>query len=182
MRYLAVELLTAFLVAACFLQFGLTADAFVAAFFCSVLVVLSAIDVERHILPDRIVLPSAALILAAQLVLHPDQWLEWVLAPLGAAAFLFAALLAYPKGMGMGDVKLCLLLGAMLGKLVLVSSCAFVRPRRSPGSSIRRPSFLARSRPHGEGSRASGRSGSGAGSCTCTSTSTWHVHEYAHAT
>ncbi len=49
------------------------------------------------------------------------MWLEWVLAPLGAAAFLFAALLAYPKGMGMGDVKLCLLLGAMLGKLVLVA-------------------------------------------------------------
>jgi leader peptidase (prepilin peptidase)/N-methyltransferase len=119
-RYLAVELLTAFLVAACFLRFGLTADAFLAAFFCSTLVVLSAIDFERHILPDKIVLPSAGIVLAAQLVLHPDMWLEWVLAPLGAAAFLFAALLAYPKGMGMGDVKLCLLLGAMLGKLVLL--------------------------------------------------------------
>jgi leader peptidase (prepilin peptidase) / N-methyltransferase len=119
-RYLAVEILTAFLVAACFLRFGLTADAFVAAFFCSTLVVLSAIDVERRILPDRIVLPAAAVVLAAQLVLHPDQWLEWILAPLGAASFLFAALLAYPKGMGMGDVKLCLLLGAMLGKLVVV--------------------------------------------------------------
>jgi leader peptidase (prepilin peptidase) / N-methyltransferase len=120
-RYVAVELLTALLVAACFLRFGLTADAFVAAFFCSTLVVLSAIDVERRILPDKIVLPSAGIVLAAQLVLHPDQWLEWILAPLGAAAFLFAALLAYPKGMGMGDVKLCLLLGAMLGKLVLVA-------------------------------------------------------------
>jgi leader peptidase (prepilin peptidase) / N-methyltransferase len=119
-RYLAVELLTAFLVAACFLRFGLTADAFVAAFFCSTLVVLSAIDVERRILPDKIVLPAAAVVLAAQLVLHPSQWVEWILAPLGAAAFLFAALLAYPKGMGMGDVKLCLLLGAMLGKLVVV--------------------------------------------------------------
>jgi leader peptidase (prepilin peptidase) / N-methyltransferase len=120
-RYLAVELLTALLVAACFLHFGLTADALLAAFFCSVLVVLSAIDVERRILPDKIVLPSAVIVLAAQLVLHSDQWLEWILAPLGAAAFLFAALLIYPKGMGMGDVKLCLLLGAMLGKLVLVA-------------------------------------------------------------
>jgi len=120
-RYLAVELLTAFLVAACFLRFGLTADAFMAAFFCSTLVVLSAIDVERRILPDKIVLPSAGIVLAAQLVLHPDQWLECILASLGAAAFLVAALLVYPKGMGMGDVKLCLLLGAMLGKLVLVA-------------------------------------------------------------
>jgi leader peptidase (prepilin peptidase) / N-methyltransferase len=121
LRYLAVELLTALLVVACFLSFGLTAEAFVAAFFCATLVVLSAIDFEHRILPDKIVLPSAGIVLAAQLVLHPGQWLEWILAPLGAAAFLFAALLAYPKGMGMGDVKLCLLLGAMLGKLVLVA-------------------------------------------------------------
>jgi leader peptidase (prepilin peptidase) / N-methyltransferase len=121
LRYLAVELLTAFLITACFLVFGVTAEAFLAAFFCATLVVLSAIDVEHRILPDKIVLPSAGIVLAAQLVLHPDRWLEWILAPLGAALFLFVALLAYPKGMGMGDVKLCLLLGAMLGKLVLVA-------------------------------------------------------------
>jgi leader peptidase (prepilin peptidase) / N-methyltransferase len=120
-RYLAVELLTGLLIAACFLAFGATAEAFVASYFCAVLVVLSAIDVERRILPDRIVLPSAAAILVAQLVLHPERWLEWILAPLGAAAFLLAALIAYPRGMGMGDVKLCLLLGAMLGKLVVVA-------------------------------------------------------------
>ncbi|MGH3036473.1 MAG: prepilin peptidase [Gaiellaceae bacterium] len=119
-RYLAVELLTAALVAACFLRFGLTADAFVAAFFVSVLVVLSAIDVERRILPDKIVLPSAAVVLAAQVALHPDRAVEWVAASLGAALFLFLALLAYPRGMGMGDVKLCLLLGAMLGWSVAV--------------------------------------------------------------
>jgi len=121
LRYLAVELLTAVLVAACFLRFGLTADAFVAAFFCSALVVLSAIDFERHILPDKIVLPATVAVLVAQLVLHPDQWLEWILASLGASLFLFTALLIYPKGMGMGDVKLALLLGAMLGYDVVVA-------------------------------------------------------------
>ncbi len=121
LRYLAVELLTGLLVALCFLRFGLTPEAFVASFFCAVLVVLSAIDFERHILPDKIVLPSAAAVLVAQIALHPDRWLEWILASLGAALFLFLALLAYPKGMGMGDVKLCLLLGAMLGKLVIVA-------------------------------------------------------------
>jgi leader peptidase (prepilin peptidase)/N-methyltransferase len=121
LRYLAVELLTGLLIGLCFLRFGLTAEAFVASFFCAVLVVLSAIDFERHILPDKIVLPSAAAVFLAQLALYPDRWLEWVLAPLGAALFLFLALLAYPKGMGMGDVKLCLLLGAMLGKLVVVA-------------------------------------------------------------
>lgn len=121
LRYLAVELVTAALVAACFLRFGLTADAFLAAFFVSVLVVLSAIDVERRILPDKIVLPSAAVVLAAQIGLHPGQTVEWIGASLGAALFLFLALLAYPRGMGMGDVKLCLLLGAMLGWNVAVA-------------------------------------------------------------
>ena len=43
------------------------------------------------------------------------------LAAVGASAFLFAAALAYPAGMGMGDVKLALLMGAALGKTVPVA-------------------------------------------------------------
>ena len=57
-RYFLVELLTAVLVAASLARFGLTGEGLVAAFFCAVLVVLSAIDVEHRILPDRIVLPA----------------------------------------------------------------------------------------------------------------------------
>jgi leader peptidase (prepilin peptidase) / N-methyltransferase len=120
LRYPLVELTTAVLVAGSFLRFGLSGRAVVAAFFVTVLVALSAIDAERRILPDVIVLPSAALVLAAQIALSPDRALEWVLASLGAALFLFLALLAYPKGMGLGDVKLALLLGAALGLHVTV--------------------------------------------------------------
>jgi leader peptidase (prepilin peptidase) / N-methyltransferase len=119
-RYPAVELATAVLVAASFLRFGLSGRAFIAAFFCAVLVVLSAIDAERRILPDVIVLPSWALVLGAQIVLEPGRTVEWVAGSLGASLFLFLALVAYPKGMGMGDVKLALLLGAALGKSVTV--------------------------------------------------------------
>ena len=119
-RYPTVELATAVLVAACFLRFGLSGEAFVGAYFCAALVVLSAIDAERRILPDLIVLPSWVLVLAANIVLEPDRTVEWVVASLGASLFLFLALVAYPKGMGMGDVKLALLLGAMLGKSVAV--------------------------------------------------------------
>jgi leader peptidase (prepilin peptidase) / N-methyltransferase len=119
-RYPAVELATALLVAGCFLRFGFTGRAFVAAYFCAVLVVLSAIDAERRILPDVIVLPSWALVLAAQIALDPSRTVEWVAASLGASLFLFLALVAYPKGMGLGDVKLALLLGAALGSSVVV--------------------------------------------------------------
>jgi leader peptidase (prepilin peptidase)/N-methyltransferase len=117
-RYPAVELATAGLVAGCFVKFGLSGEAFLASFFCVVLVVLSAIDLEHRIVPNRIVLPAALVVLIAQTALNPSP--EWVLGALGASGFLLVAALAYPAGMGMGDVKLALLLGAMLGKLVAV--------------------------------------------------------------
>jgi leader peptidase (prepilin peptidase)/N-methyltransferase len=121
-RYPAVELSTALLVAACFWKFGLSADAAVASFFCVVLVVLSAIDIDRRIVPNKIVLPAAAIVLAAQTALHPS--VEWLAAGLGASLFLLLAALAYPRGMGMGDVKLALLLGVALGRTVPVAMFA----------------------------------------------------------
>jgi len=114
--YPAVELATAALVAACFFAFGLSGKAVLAAFFCAVLVAITATDITHRIVPNRIVLPAAALVLVAHTALQPTP--EWALGALGAALFLFIAALAYPGGMGMGDVKLALLLGAMLGRYV----------------------------------------------------------------
>jgi leader peptidase (prepilin peptidase) / N-methyltransferase len=120
--YPAVELLTALLVAGCVLAFGLTADALVASFVCAALVAISAIDFEHQIIPNRIVVPAAALVLVANTAIHPSP--RWALGALGAAGFLFAAALVYPAGMGMGDVKLALLMGAALGKTVGVALMA----------------------------------------------------------
>ena len=89
-----------------------------AAVFCIVLVMISAIDIEHRIIPNRIVIPAAAVALVAQLIREPS--IEWPLAALGASLFLFIAALAYPRGMGMGDVKFALLLGAFLGRNVAV--------------------------------------------------------------
>jgi len=114
--YPAVELATAGLIAACFVVYGLTAEAVVAAFFCAVLVAVTATDLTHRIVPNRIVLPAAGVVLLAQTAIHPSP--EWLFGALGASGFLFVAALAYPAGMGMGDVKLALLLGAMLGRLV----------------------------------------------------------------
>ena len=116
--YPAVELVTGLLIALSFLVLGLSGDAFVAAFFCAVLVTVSATDLGHRIVPNVIVLPAAAIVLAAQTVLHPHA--EWAVGAFGASLFLLLAALAYPKGMGMGDVKLALLLGAMLGRTVPV--------------------------------------------------------------
>jgi leader peptidase (prepilin peptidase)/N-methyltransferase len=117
--YPAVELASALLVAGCVLAFGLSLHAAIAAFFCCVLVAISAVDLRHRIVPDRIVLPATVLVLAAQTVRDPS--LEWPLAAFGASLFLFLAVLAHPAGMGMGDVKLALLMGAALGKTVAVA-------------------------------------------------------------
>jgi leader peptidase (prepilin peptidase)/N-methyltransferase len=89
--------------------------ALVAAPLCGVLVVLSAIDIERRIIPNRIVLPASGLVLIAQLALFPSQAVEWILAPLLLAFLLMIPQLLGRAWMGMGDVKLALLLGAGLG-------------------------------------------------------------------
>jgi leader peptidase (prepilin peptidase) / N-methyltransferase len=118
-HYPAVELVTAVLIAACVFAFGLTAQAALAAFFCAVLVAVSAVDLEHRIVPNRIVLPATALLLPLHTVVDPSP--QWALGALGASLFLFLAVLAYPAGMGMGDVKLALFMGAMLGKTVAVA-------------------------------------------------------------
>ena len=94
---------------------GPSAHGIIGACFVATLVVLAAIDIEYRVIPNRIVLPAAALVLLAQLVFYPGDALEWVACSLGAALFLFIPLLIFPSGMGLGDVKLALLLGAMLG-------------------------------------------------------------------
>jgi leader peptidase (prepilin peptidase) / N-methyltransferase len=91
----------------------------IAALTAAVLVVLSAIDAETHRLPNRIVLPSAVLVLAARLATSPEHWQAWVGASLGAFACFLVLALVNPGGLGMGDVKLMLLLGAALGGAVL---------------------------------------------------------------
>jgi leader peptidase (prepilin peptidase)/N-methyltransferase len=117
--YPGVELATALLVAACVLDFGLSGQMVVAAFFCAVLVAVTATDLTHRIIPNRIVIPAAVVILIAQTALEPSP--QWTLGALGASGFLFVAVLAYPAGMGMGDVKLALVMGAALGKTVPVA-------------------------------------------------------------
>jgi leader peptidase (prepilin peptidase) / N-methyltransferase len=130
-RYPAVELVTGLLVAACVWRFGLHPETLVASFFCLALVTVSATDLEHRIIPNRIVLPAAVVVLVGQTLVHPSP--EWAIAAVAASGFLLAAALVYPAGMGMGDVKLALLLGAMLGRTVPVALFLGMLAALAPG-------------------------------------------------
>jgi leader peptidase (prepilin peptidase)/N-methyltransferase len=106
-------------VAATFAKLGITAEAITDAFLISVLVLLAVIDVETRALPNVIVLSAFAVVLLAQVARAPDQGLEWILASIGTALLLLVPAAVRRGSVGMGDVKLGLLLGAGLGTDVM---------------------------------------------------------------
>jgi leader peptidase (prepilin peptidase)/N-methyltransferase len=88
---------------------------------CAVLVGVTAIDLRYRIIPNRVVLPAAVIGYAVSVAFSPDRWLELLIASLAAGLLLFLAAMASPAGLGMGDVKLALMLGAFLGRGVAVA-------------------------------------------------------------
>lgn len=112
---LAVVLTSAALVGLLFARNGVSGDTLVDAFVICVLVAISRHDIERRIIPDRIVLPAWAIALGANLALHPGQWWHWLLASFGCFFLFLVFARASNGGLGMGDVKLVGLLGAALG-------------------------------------------------------------------
>jgi prepilin signal peptidase PulO-like enzyme (type II secretory pathway) len=118
-RYPAIEAATGLLAAGAILLFGPTLTGIAAALLAMVLVPVVVIDLEHQLIPDVIVLPAAAVGLALGIAAHPDRWWVPIVAALGAGGFMFALWLAYPGGMGLGDAKFALLLGAVLGLSVI---------------------------------------------------------------
>ena len=101
--------------AAALITFDLSARAFVAAFFCAVLVVIAAVDLERGIIPNRIVVPAGIVVLLGDIAAQPHRWREWTIAAFASMLVALVISLGTRGGIGMGDVKLAFLLGAGLG-------------------------------------------------------------------
>jgi len=102
-------------------RYGIHAETLIVIFAICTLVVISRHDLERRVIPNRIVVPAWIAVLLAHLALHPHHWVEWLVSSFGAGIFFLAVVLAYPAGMGMGDVKLALLIGAALGYAVVTA-------------------------------------------------------------
>jgi leader peptidase (prepilin peptidase) / N-methyltransferase len=122
-RYLFLEVATALLFAGASLRFHAAYKAGLLALFFAVMLAIAVIDVERRIVPNRIVYPSLVLfgLLVAVGALAGDH-LSLAAAGLGFLAYgggLLLVSLVAPGGMGMGDVKLAALIGLVLGALGL---------------------------------------------------------------
>jgi leader peptidase (prepilin peptidase)/N-methyltransferase len=83
--------------------------------FVVALLLLAAIDFRRRLLPNVIVLPASALLLALSFAADPDGGARRLLWATGAFAVLLVLALLRPAALGMGDVKLAFLLGVGLG-------------------------------------------------------------------
>jgi leader peptidase (prepilin peptidase) / N-methyltransferase len=118
-RYPAVELITALVFAAVVLVRGFDDDLIIELPFVAALIALAGIDLDHKLLPNKIVYPLAAWGVVAVLIADRDHSVEHLVAGAGAFLFLFAAALAYPRGMGMGDVKLAGAMGIYLGASVI---------------------------------------------------------------
>ena len=120
-RYPAVEALTAGLAIAAVLLAHSTYQLVLSLTLILVLVPVAVIDLDHRIIPNRITLPAAIAAIVIGAALKPSALPGQLLAGCAAGGFLLAFALAYPRGMGIGDVKLACVLGLYLGASVAVA-------------------------------------------------------------
>lgn len=86
--------------------------------FVTMLTAVTLTDLERRIIPNKILLVGAVLAIAIAALADPGSLAERAIAGVAAGGLLFLAALAYPRGMGLGDVKLAATMGLFLGRNV----------------------------------------------------------------
>ncbi len=115
----AVEAACGVLAAGAVALLGPTWEAVAVAILAVVLVPVVVIDMRHRLIPDILVLPATVLALVAAILADPDRWWVPVVGAMGAAGFLLLLWAVHPAGMGLGDVKLAALMGAVLGASVI---------------------------------------------------------------
>lgn len=118
-RYPLIELLTGLLFAATALAFrDAPAELLLGLAFVATLAAITLTDLERRIIPNKVLIVSAIAALALAASLDPSSLPERAIAGVAAGGLLFAVALAYPRGMGLGDVKLAAVMGLYLARAV----------------------------------------------------------------
>ncbi|MDA8106848.1 MAG: prepilin peptidase [Nitrospiraceae bacterium] len=131
LQYPFVEALNAFFYVAVFWRYGFGWDSGVYAVFCSSLLVITFVDLEFQIIPDRITLPGIVIGIVAGSLLMPDPFMRTtllgykasVIGLLSGGGFFYLVAVLSRGGMGGGDIKMMAMVGALMGwKTVLLTT------------------------------------------------------------
>jgi leader peptidase (prepilin peptidase) / N-methyltransferase len=117
-RYPIVEALTAALFVVVGLKIGIEPELLPSLALVLTLVAAAETDLEHRIIPNRLMAPAAVAAVALWAIADPGRLPENLIAGAAAGGFLLVTAIAYPAGMGMGDVKLAGVMGLFLGKSV----------------------------------------------------------------
>jgi leader peptidase (prepilin peptidase) / N-methyltransferase len=117
-RYPAVEAVTLALCVLVVIALGADPDGWLGLALVLLLVPVTLIDLDFRIIPNRLLLIGTATALVLLVALEPSELPEHLIAAAAGGGFFLLAALAYPRGMGMGDVKLAAVLGLFLGRAV----------------------------------------------------------------
>jgi leader peptidase (prepilin peptidase)/N-methyltransferase len=120
-RYPLVEAVTAALAVAVVLAKGSAYEIALGLVLVFILVPIALIDYDYRLIPNKITGPAAIAAIVIGLALKPSAVPEQLIAGIAAGGFLLVFALAYPRGLGMGDVKLAGVLGLFLGRAVGVA-------------------------------------------------------------
>jgi leader peptidase (prepilin peptidase)/N-methyltransferase len=120
-RYPLVELATALLLALTVVVIGANEDVWLGLAFALLLVPVTVIDIDFRIIPNTLMIAGTVAASALLVAFSPEAIPEHLIAAFAAGGFLLAAAIAYPSGMGMGDVKLAFVMGLFLGQEVGVA-------------------------------------------------------------
>ncbi|WKA56253.1 prepilin peptidase [Planococcus shixiaomingii] len=115
--YPLMEFITGALFTLSFLHFGFTPELVIAILFVSLLVIITVSDIAYMLIPDKVLLPFAALLLALRFIIPLDTWWDSLLGAVVGFSLLFLIAVVSKGGMGGGDIKLFFAIGLVVGTM-----------------------------------------------------------------
>lgn len=85
---------------------------------CALLVTITLTDLDLRVIPNALVILGAVVAIAVVAIADPDDLPERAIAATAGGGGLFLVVMAYPRGMGMGDAKLVGMMGLYLGRAI----------------------------------------------------------------